>query len=79
MYSPRHLAEILRDTIQSVEQNSDVHPDDVSLLELKRILNQKIAALEVEATKEHATDLPSATTERIRETEALINPTDQTL
>jgi hypothetical protein len=57
MYSPRHLADILRDTIRSVEQNTDLHPDDVSLLELKRILNQKIAALELEATNEQAAGL----------------------
>jgi hypothetical protein len=57
MCSPRHLADILRDTIRSVEQNTDLHPDDVSLLELKRILNQKIAALELEATKEQTAGL----------------------
>jgi hypothetical protein len=59
MYSPRQLAQILRETIKNVEQNTDVSPDDVSLLELKRILNQKIVALEIEAAKEAEVGLPS--------------------
>lgn len=38
------LAEILRETIRSVEQCTDIHPDH--LLELKRMLLRRMAVLE---------------------------------
>jgi hypothetical protein len=38
----------LRETIKRVEQGTDVSPDDPALLELKRIILLRIAALELE-------------------------------
>src|SRR5579875_1608737 len=46
MRTPSQLAEVLRETIRRVEQNADVGPDDPALLELKRIILLRIAALE---------------------------------
>ena len=46
MHSPDHVAEVLRKTIRCIEQNADVGPDHPDLLELKRILLQKIALAE---------------------------------
>ncbi|MFP5235455.1 MAG: hypothetical protein ACLGSD_06110 [Acidobacteriota bacterium] len=46
------LAEALRQTLRSIEQNTDLSPDDPVVLELKRILQQRIALFEVaDATK----------------------------
>ncbi len=59
MYSSRQLAEILRDTIRSVEQGADVGLDDPALLELKRIILLKVAALEMEASQESNTAAPA--------------------
>jgi hypothetical protein len=59
MYSSRQLAEILRDTIRSVEQGTDIGPDDPALLELKRIILLKVAALESEASQESSTQAPA--------------------
>jgi len=52
LYTSKHLADILRDTVRTIEQGTDVSPDDPSLLELKRVLSLKIAALESEAQAE---------------------------
>ncbi len=54
MYSPRQLAEILRETIRNVEQETDINPDDPALLELKRIILLRVAKLESEAAQEPA-------------------------
>jgi hypothetical protein len=48
MDSSRAHAEVLRDTIRRIEQNTDLSPDDPDLRELKRILLQKITAIELE-------------------------------
>ncbi len=48
MHTPSQLAEVLRETIKRVEQSADVGPDDPALLELKRIILLRIAALERE-------------------------------
>ena len=55
MYSSRQLAEIPRDTIRSVEQGTDVGPNDPALLELKRNILLKVAALEKAASQESGT------------------------
>jgi hypothetical protein len=47
MDSSRAHAEVLRDTIRRIEQNTDLGPDDPDLRELKRILLQKITAIEL--------------------------------
>jgi hypothetical protein len=39
--------EVLRDIVRSVEQNTDLGPDHPDLLELKRILLEKITPLEI--------------------------------
>ena len=54
MYSSRQLAEILRETMRNVEQNSDISPDDPSLLALKRIILLRFAKLESEDLTEAA-------------------------
>jgi hypothetical protein len=59
MYSSRQLAEILHDTIRCVEQGTDVGPDDPALLELKRIILLKVAALEMAASQESSTQAPA--------------------
>ena len=43
------LARILRETVRRVELSTDISPDDRALLELKRVLLLKIAALEADA------------------------------
>ena len=48
LYHPRALAEILRNTLSSVEAADDMSPDDPALLELRRIVLLKIASLESE-------------------------------
>jgi hypothetical protein len=61
MYSSSQLAEVLRETIRRVEQGTDVSPDDPALLELKRIILLRIAALELEETRassKHAPEVP---------------------
>lgn len=46
MHSPDHIAEVLRSTLQCIEQNADVAPEHPDVRELKRILNEKIAVAE---------------------------------
>jgi hypothetical protein len=58
MYTSNQLADVLRELIRRVEQSTDVSPDDPALLELKRIILVRIAALELEATR--ATSTPAA-------------------
>ncbi|UWZ86416.1 hypothetical protein [Occallatibacter riparius] len=48
MYSAQAVAQTLRDIIKTLEQNTDLHPEDPSVLELKRILHTRISALEIE-------------------------------
>jgi len=50
----QRLAEVLRDTVRRVELNNDMSPNDPALLELKRLLLLKIAALESEAAESKA-------------------------
>lgn len=49
----RAMADILRETIRSVEQCTDIHPDH--LMELKRILLRRIAVLETADALPHST------------------------
>lgn len=49
MYSAQAVAQTLRDIIKTLEQNTDLRPGDPSVLELKRILQTKISALELES------------------------------
>lgn len=58
MYTPNQLAEVLRETIRRVEQGTDVSPDDPALLELKRIILLRIAALKLEDTRAASTLMP---------------------
>lgn len=58
MYTSNQLAEVLRETIRRVEQGTDVSPDDPALLELKRIILLRIAALELEETRTLNTQAP---------------------
>lgn len=51
MYTPNQRAEVLRETIKRLEQSMDVSPDDPALIELKRIILLRIAALELEDTR----------------------------
>lgn len=60
MYTPNQLAEVLRETIKRLEQGSDVSPDDPALIELKRIILLRIAALELEDTRASNTPSPEA-------------------
>jgi hypothetical protein len=46
MHLSQSLADALRETMRSLEQSTDLSPDDPALLTLKRILVLKIAALE---------------------------------
>jgi hypothetical protein len=48
------MAEVLRDTLRRVELSTDMSPKDPALLELKRLLLLKIAALEVETAQAKA-------------------------
>lgn len=48
MYSAQAVAQTLRDILKTLEQSTDLRPDDPSVLELKRILHTKISALELE-------------------------------
>ncbi len=57
MYSPRQLAEILRETIRTIEQDTDISPNDPALLELKRIILLRVAKLEAEAPQEPSTEV----------------------
>jgi hypothetical protein len=62
MHTPSQLAEVLRETIRRVEQSADVGPDDPALLELKRIILLRIAALEREEpgmAAEEPVDIPA--------------------
>jgi hypothetical protein len=45
------LADSLREVIRNVEESAGVSPDDLALVELKRILLRKIAALEEEQVR----------------------------
>jgi hypothetical protein len=47
--SSKRLAGILRETVRCLQQGPDIGPDDRALLELKRDLLLKIAALEADA------------------------------
>jgi hypothetical protein len=58
MYTSSQLADVLRETIRRVEQGTDVSPDDPALLELKRIILLRIAALELEETRATARQAP---------------------
>jgi len=51
MYTPNQLAGVLRETIKRLEQSMDVSPNDPALIELKRIILLRIAALELEDTR----------------------------
>jgi hypothetical protein len=65
MYTPSQLAEVLRETIKRVEQGTDVSPHDPALLELKRIILLRIAALELEESRLsriRAPEVPSSPT-----------------
>jgi hypothetical protein len=48
------MAGVLRDTLRRVELSADMSPNDPALLELKRLLLLKIAALEAEAAPARA-------------------------
>jgi len=54
MHSSRHVAQVLRDTIKSIEQGTDLPPDDPALIQLKRILLTKLAELELQDATESA-------------------------
>ena len=43
---PPHLIDVLRETMAKVEQTSGVRPDDPALVEVKNILNRRVADLE---------------------------------
>lgn len=58
MYTPNQLAEVLRETIKRLEQSMDVSPNDPALIELKRIILLRIAALELEDTRASNTPSP---------------------
>ena len=49
-HSRRHVAEALRQAINGIVLDPDVCPNHPDLLELKRILEQKVATLEVEVS-----------------------------
>jgi hypothetical protein len=51
LHSPRHVAEVLRLAIDGMERNADVSPHHPDLLELKRILEQKLAMVQVEDSR----------------------------
>ena len=53
------LAEALRQTLRSVEQNTDLSPDDPTLIELKRILRQRIAAFELADVSQPQIEFPA--------------------
>jgi hypothetical protein len=59
MKSHRNFAKVLRETMWRVEQNADVRPDHPDLLELKRILLQKIALIETGDAQSHPNSLAS--------------------
>jgi hypothetical protein len=46
MHPPRQVADALRDTLRRVEERFDPEDPDPDLLQLKRILQKRIAALE---------------------------------
>jgi hypothetical protein len=46
-YTP-NLIEVLRATMQNVEQTSGIQPDDPPVLELRAILDRRVADLERE-------------------------------
>jgi hypothetical protein len=48
LHSPRHVAEVLLNAINGIEQNADIGPDHPDLVALKSILDQKVAALDEE-------------------------------
>lgn len=47
-YPAHNLADVLRETLRRVEQGHDPNDPDPDLLELKRILKEKIARVEEE-------------------------------
>jgi hypothetical protein len=53
-YYSQRLAGILRETVRRVELSADISQDDCALLELKRVLLLKIAALEADAAESSA-------------------------
>ena len=59
-YKNPDLIEGLRRTMEKVERTSGVEPDDPALLELKRILGRRVAALEHRLAVEHATGATAA-------------------
>lgn len=57
-YSSRHLADILRQILQHIEEETDVDPSDLAFIQLKAIMLEKIAALEEESFADpHSADL----------------------
>ena len=56
-YSSRHLADVLRQILQQLEEEEpDVDVNDVAFIQLKIIMLERIAALE----EEHSADPPTA-------------------
>jgi hypothetical protein len=49
LHSSRHVAEVLLNAINGIEQNADIAPDHPDLVALKSILDQKVAALDEES------------------------------
>jgi hypothetical protein len=60
-YTP-NLIEVLRATMQNVEQTSGIQPDDPPVLELRAILDRRVADLE----REMASALAQAASEPVR-------------
>lgn len=52
LYPAHNLPEVLRETLQRVAKDFDPNSPDPDLVELKRILQEKIAALEKEERPE---------------------------
>lgn len=53
------LAEALRQTIRTLEQNTDLSPDDPALIELRQILSRRIAEFEAAAAAKPRVQLPT--------------------
>lgn len=51
-YSPHQMADMFRDLIRHVEEAAELSPDDPSLIELRRIVLQRIAVLEKDGQEE---------------------------
>jgi hypothetical protein len=52
MFRRPTLVETLRRTVEQIEEREKIHPDDPSLIELKRSVIRKIAELEIERREE---------------------------